>query len=100
MSLDVPRRMETRLRRVAVDICRCSSSLRSSQFMCNTRLRCLELTAGRALTSSSLHPRSNLDTAGKESVDRQDVATSLASQGVGTYDQVRETLKEVQVDAT
>ncbi|CAD6568525.1 MAG: Fimbrin, actin-bundling protein [Cyphobasidiales sp. Tagirdzhanova-0007] len=41
-----------------------------------------------------------LDTEGKESVDRQDVAKSLAGQGVGTYDQVRETLKDVQVDAT
>ena len=43
---------------------------------------------------------SALDVQGKESVDRQEVATALASQGVGTYDQVRETLKEVQVDAT
>jgi len=42
----------------------------------------------------------NLDTQGKESVDRSDVAKALAGQGVGTYDQVRETLKEVEVDAT
>ena len=44
--------------------------------------------------------RSALDVQGKESIDRQEVATSLANQGVGTYDEVRETLKDVQVDAT
>ena len=33
-------------------------------------------------------------------MDRSDVAKALAGQGVGTYDQVRETLKEVEVDAT
>jgi hypothetical protein len=43
---------------------------------------------------------SALDTEGKESVDKQDVVKSLASQGHGTYDEIRETLKDVQVDAT
>jgi len=54
----------------------------------------------RVLQMQLISAFNNLDTSGKESVDKQDVATSLASQGVGTYDQVRETLKEVQVDAT
>lgn len=43
---------------------------------------------------------SSLDTEGKESVDRQQVIESLANQKVASYDQVRETLKDVQVDAT
>ena len=60
----------------------------------------LSLHRHRCARGVSASHRSNLDTAGKESIDKQDVATSLASQGVGTYDQVRETLKEVQVDAT
>lgn len=52
----------------------------------------------RIITIPALN--SALDTEGKESVDRQQVIESLAKQKVGTYDQVRETLKDVQVDAT
>jgi hypothetical protein len=66
---------------------------------CAARLTCVRFRIVIANVSAFLEC-SNLDTSGKESVDKQDVATSLASQGVGTYDQVRETLKEVQVDAT
>jgi hypothetical protein len=83
--------------------CRCSSSLPSSEglsasLLCGSTDLCS--LPHRHCDVSAFLECSNLDTSGKESVDKQDVATSLASQGVGTYDQVRETLKEVQVDAT